>query len=124
MNAASSFTGAPPALFRIAQEALANLALHAGASCVSLDLGPGKACVRMTIRDDLRGFDARGRRAEFGGAPCGLPAMKERAGKVGSSLRIESRSREGTTVWVEVPRRESGPADRAEPNSTPEKKSP
>jgi signal transduction histidine kinase len=124
LNAASSFTGDPPALFRIAREALANVALHAGTCRASIDVRPVNACERMKIRDDGNGFDTRGRRAEFGGALRGLPGMKERAEMVGSSLRIESRSREGTTVWIEVPRRESGPADRSEPNSTPAKKSP
>ncbi len=117
----------PPArtaLFRIAQEALANVALHARASRVTLDLRPGKACVRMKVHDDGKGFDAKGLRPDFADVSWGLFRMRERAEMVGGSLRIESTTGEGTTLWVEVPRRESEPANRSEPGENPPKTSP
>ena len=44
-------------LFRIAQEALANVARHSSASCVDVSLEYGTDTVTMTIKDDGRGFD-------------------------------------------------------------------
>lgn len=93
------------ALFRIVQEALINIARHAKASRVTIDLRPGKACVRMKIRDDGSGFDAtqysRNRRH------LGLLGMRERAEMINGSLRVESKVGVGTTLWVEVPQAEA-----------------
>jgi signal transduction histidine kinase len=96
----------PPArtaLYRIAQEALANISRHASPGQVTIDLRPGKTCVRMRIRDDGQGFDSENHDISAAGGHLGLLGMQERAEMVGGSLRIESKEGRGTTVLVEVP---------------------
>jgi two-component system sensor histidine kinase UhpB len=87
------------AVFRIAQEALANVARHAGASSVDVDVAPlGPKGVALTVRDDGRGFDGDGSRSGLG-----LNGMAERARLVGGELDIESRPGGGTAVSLRVP---------------------
>jgi two-component system, NarL family, sensor histidine kinase UhpB len=87
------------AIFRIAQEALANIARHAEASSVEVDLraeqGGG---VQLTVRDDGRGFETD--RPTRG---LGLGGMAERARLVGGELTIESRPGAGTQLCLRVP---------------------
>ena len=86
------------AVFRIAQEALANVARHAGASSVDVEvqsLGPNG--VALTVRDDGRGFETDG--AATG---LGLNGMAERARLVGGELDIDSRPGGGTAVSLRV----------------------
>jgi two-component system sensor histidine kinase UhpB len=87
------------AVFRIAQEALANVARHADAREVSVGLrtdGPG---VELTVRDDGRGFEP----SRPVGNGLGLGGMAERARLVGGELTIESRPGEGTELSLRVP---------------------
>jgi two-component system sensor histidine kinase UhpB len=87
------------AVFRIAQEALANVARHASASAVAIDLARlGDHGVELTVRDDGRGFAPEG---ESNG--LGLNGMAERARLVGGELDIESRPGSGTAVSLRVP---------------------
>jgi two-component system, NarL family, sensor histidine kinase UhpB len=86
------------AVYRIAQEALANIARHAGATRVEVDLRAGGDGVELTVRDDGRGFEP-GRPA--GG--LGLGGMAERARLVGGELTIESRPGAGTALCLKVP---------------------
>ena len=87
------------AVFRIAQEALANVARHAGASAVEVDMESlGESGLALTVRDDGRGFAANG-----AGEGLGLNGMVERARLVGGELDIESRSGAGTAVSLRVP---------------------
>lgn len=89
-------------LYRIAQEALNNVAKHSGATraWVWLDRHPviapvdGKSGVRLTIGDDGRGFDVDATT----GNQLGLRIMKERADSINAILMIDSRAGEGTTV--------------------------
>ena len=88
------------ALYRIAQEALNNVAKHAGArrAEVRLRCEPGR--VEMCVCDDGSGFDL----ASVPPESLGLGIMRERAEAVGAALEIESRPGEGTQVivtWVE-----------------------
>ena len=62
------------ALFRIAQEALANIAQHSGAAHVTIHLAWDSAQVRLTITDDGTGFDV----ARASGRGVGLASMRER----------------------------------------------
>ena len=80
------------ALVRIAREAVANAARHAGMGKVSVTLTAG----RLDIRDDGSGFDPGRTRA--GG--YGLTSMRERAESVGATVVIESKAGEGTSVAV------------------------
>ncbi len=88
------------ALFRIAQEALNNIAKHARADQVTIALTADEEVLRLTIRDDGAGFRPEGEQGER--KSWGLLTMKERADSVGARCRIESEPGEGTCVTVEV----------------------
>jgi len=90
------------ALFRIVQEALNNVALHAGAHQVEIVLRATPRAVRLSVADDGTGFDAASppRRA----AHYGIATMRERAEAVGARLRIVSRPGKGCRVEVELKR--------------------
>ncbi|HSU61508.1 MAG TPA: sensor histidine kinase [Bryobacteraceae bacterium] len=84
-------------LFRIAQEALTNVARHAKAEAVHVDLLLHGGEARLTIRDTGRGFDPSTRRKSGG---LGLAGMETRARGCGGSLRIDSAEDRGTTIQV------------------------
>jgi signal transduction histidine kinase len=86
------------ALYRIAQEALTNIAKHAGASAVSIVTRRKDERLTMIVEDNGTGFDPT---APAGG--LGLVSMRERAELLGGSLRVESTTEHGTTLVVEVP---------------------
>jgi two-component system sensor histidine kinase UhpB len=88
------------AVYRIAQEALANIARHAAASQVEVGLRTDGDGVQLTVRDDGRGF-VPGAPADGGG--LGLGGMAERARLVGGELTIESRPGSGTELCLRVP---------------------
>jgi signal transduction histidine kinase len=93
-------------LFRIAQEALRNVAKHSRAKHVRLAVTAGNGNVRMTVRDDGIGFvPAQGRLRSLGHA-----SMRERAQLVGGTVEVESSTGRGTTVQVSVPHRASHPS--------------
>jgi two-component system, NarL family, sensor histidine kinase DevS len=89
------------ALYRIAQEALTNVAKHADAGHVSVVVTRRDGSVTVVVEDDGRGFGA------VGGEPAGLGlvGMKERVGLLGGRLAIESTEGSGTTIAVDVPLR-------------------
>ena len=91
---------AETALYRIAQEALTNVAKHAKAANVDIILERRADNVLLIIEDDGVGFDP----AAGGGAGqgFGLVGMQERAGLVGAMLEIESSAGKGTTVLVRM----------------------
>jgi signal transduction histidine kinase len=88
-------------LFRIAQEALRNVARHSRASRVRLEVQSSNGGVQMTVKDDGVGFDPwrRARRS------LGLASMRERASLVRGKLQLESAPGRGTTVMVSIPLR-------------------
>jgi len=90
-------------IYRVAQEALTNVARHAAARNVALDFGrePGGA-VALRVRDDGRGFPG----GQPDGASFGLRGMRERAVLIGARLRVESSPGEGTEVLLRLPGRE------------------
>ncbi|RQV87196.1 sensor histidine kinase [Burkholderia anthina] len=88
------------AVFRIAQEALANVARHAAASHAAVELVCGGEAIALTIRDDGAGFDPAVPRKS---ASFGLVGLRERAYLVGGTLRIATTLGEGTTVEVDIP---------------------
>jgi len=90
------------ALLRIAQEALANVARHAGATRARLTLSFMGDVVTLDVRDDGIGFDA----SETDGAPVaghGLGGMRQRVARVAGSLAIESEPGGGTALSARVP---------------------
>jgi len=90
---------AETALYRIVQEALANVVKHADASRVSILITQNDRSVAAVVEDDGRGFDPD---AEDGDV-LGLVGMQERVRLVGGRLRIESAEGRGTTIAAEVP---------------------
>lgn len=88
------------ALYRVAQEALNNVAKHAGASQVTVGLHCQPEWVEICISDDGCGFDS-------GSVPpesLGLGIMRERAEAIGATLTVESEIGRGTevrVVWTE-----------------------
>ena len=86
-------------LFRVAQEALANVARHSKASQVSVELAQHGEQVTLTIADDGAGFDMG--RVEKG---VGLDSMRERLEAVGGGLEISSEPSYGTRVTATVRR--------------------
>lgn len=85
-------------LYRIAQEAMHNIAKHARAARVDVELTQVEG-VTLTIRDDGVGFDPA---SEFPGH-LGLRSMRERAERAGGTLHIESAAGRGTRLTVRVP---------------------
>lgn len=86
---------------RIAQEALANVHRHAGASHVNLDFRCVADRVHLIVKDDGRGNTPPNERAKFGSG-CGVSGMTARAHQFGGVLRMRTGSR-GTTLHVVVP---------------------
>jgi NarL family two-component system sensor histidine kinase LiaS len=85
-------------LYRIAQEALANVARHSTANHVDLVLGYEEGMVTMSITDDGCGFDPRGEHAGMG-----LVSMHERAEALNGDVVIESEPGCGTRIAVTLP---------------------
>lgn len=89
------------ALFRIAQEGLANIAKHSGATRVGILLTVNNREVAMSIRDDGSGFDV----AAVGGEGVGLGSMKERMVSIGGTFDLESEPGRGTLIharWQKI----------------------
>ena len=86
-------------LYRIAQEAMNNIAKHARASHVDVRLINADGQLLLSISDDGAGFDTS---AEFPGH-LGMHTMRERAEKVGGRFTIESASDAGTRIRVQIP---------------------
>jgi two-component system nitrate/nitrite sensor histidine kinase NarX len=84
------------ALYRIAQEAMNNVAKHANASSLVVDLTGDDGVVHLSIADDGYGFDA----AEVSSDHMGLDIMEERASGIGANLTVTSEPDAGTTVDV------------------------
>jgi signal transduction histidine kinase len=88
-------------LYRIAQEALNNIAKHAHARHVEIILERRTDQVLLIVEDDGIGFDAGETEEERRG--FGLLGMQERAALVGATVQIESALGEGTTIFVRTP---------------------
>ncbi len=92
------------ACFRIAQEALTNVARHARAKVVEVRLRIVGGELELAVRDDGRGFDpeaVRSRPAQR--ASLGLVSMKERAALVGGRLEFITSEGSGTEVRASFP---------------------
>lgn len=85
------------ALFRVAQEALTNVARHAQAGSVTISLGCDGTWLTLEVADDGRGFDPA---TATGG--LGLRGMRERLALIGGSLTIEGAPGAGTRVVARV----------------------
>jgi len=88
-------------LYRVAQEGLANIARHARAKNVQVELGRLRDGLQLVISDDGVGFDVNpddGRRGSLG-----LLSMKERVSLVAGTWDIQSTRGEGTRICAWVP---------------------
>jgi len=90
------------AMYRVAQEALNNIARHAKASRVSIKLWEMSGEFHCCIRDDGVGFDPASIRYGNGNA-LGLQGMRERLHVLGGTLQIESAPQKGTEIQILVP---------------------
>jgi signal transduction histidine kinase len=107
-------------LFRIVQEALTNIARHAAATRVSINLRSEDGAVRLSISDNGHGFASQvgsqnaaqnrnGNDARKGG--MGISGMRARAASAGGDLKIESKSGGGVTIEVWAPLTEPQPME-------------
>lgn len=85
-------------VYRVAQEALTNIARHSGATRVELDLSTRDGGLDLCIRDNGNGFDST-----MPPSGLGLGGMAERARLVGGELSVYSTPGRGTTVTLHVP---------------------
>jgi two-component system sensor histidine kinase UhpB len=91
-------------LFRVAQEALANVVRHARASDALLRLGARGGRVSLTVWDNGSGFDVEAAEsAARQGRGAGLSGMRERLALYGGALRIDSGAESGTWLRISVP---------------------
>jgi signal transduction histidine kinase len=104
---AASATRLPPAtetaLYRIAQEALTNVARHAGASQVEVELARDPGWIKLSVRDDGRGFDTEKAEPLAGGGGFGLGSIRERTLMLGGELAVRTRPGSGTAIEVRMP---------------------
>ncbi len=90
-------------LYRVAQEALTNVARHAHARRATVRVQRTADVIRLEIRDDGRSFSADRMLAARHGGHLGLIGMRERVEMVGGRFTIASAPGKGTTVTAEVP---------------------
>ncbi len=91
-------------VFRIAQEAINNIARHAHAENVSITLDFSDSFIALEVEDDGQGFDVSAVAARAKTSPSfGLPGIRERAALFGGTAAIESRLGQGTRVAVKIP---------------------
>jgi signal transduction histidine kinase len=93
---------AETALFRIAQEALSNVAKHARATKVEVRLAEANGRVVLSVTDNGVGFDSSRQPVET--QSWGVATMRERAEAVGATLTIESAPGRGTRIEAAVSR--------------------
>jgi two-component system sensor histidine kinase UhpB len=85
-------------IYRVAQEAMTNVARHAEARTVELRLDRAAGHVVLTVRDDGRGLPAAARASAYG-----IRGMRERAMLIGAELAIDAAPDQGTEVRLSIP---------------------
>ncbi len=90
-------------LYRVAQEALTNVARHAHASHVDVTLSKDRNFVRMEVSDDGKSFDIQAVLMERKSKRLGMLGMRERIEMVRGSFEIESEVGKGTKIIALVP---------------------
>jgi len=84
-------------IYRVVQEALHNVARHAGAGSVRVVAQQEPRRLLLSIQDDGRGFDVRRSRG------LGLLGMEERIAHLGGTLQLVSEQGSGTLISVVLP---------------------
>ena len=90
-------------LFRVAQEALTNVAQHAEATHVKVYIKKVAAGICMEVHDNGKGFDVERLRFSKKNKRLGLIGMRERVEMVGGSFNVESDSEAGTSIIARIP---------------------
>jgi PAS domain S-box-containing protein len=99
--------GVETILFRVAQQALANVEQHAAARHARVALwGDGPAAVVLAVEDDGRGFDVAHADVAAGQEGFGLTSMRERVQAIGGEMTVDSRPGGGTCIRARVPARD------------------
>jgi signal transduction histidine kinase len=91
------------ALFRVCQEAMSNVARHAQATAVLVQVGEEGGEIRIDIEDDGRGFDPDDAARREERRPWGLMGIRERAEILRGTARVDSAPGQGTRVALRVP---------------------
>ena len=86
-------------LYRLGQEALANVVKHARATSAAVRIAATEETVSVEVSDDGRGFDP----AAVGPEHFGLRSMRGRVADLGGRLEVTSAPGRGTVLRVEVP---------------------
>jgi PAS domain S-box-containing protein len=87
-------------LYRIAQEALRNISRHAGATEANISLVGEEQAIRLSIKDNGRGFEGGWKTSKMG---LGLDSMQERAYLIGGDFSVSSQPGQGTVIEVLAP---------------------
>jgi signal transduction histidine kinase len=96
-------------VFAILEEAIKNARKHAHPSCISVSLEVTEDLFVARVTDDGRGFEVEEIEKNYGGrGSLGMLNLRERAGLIGGTLRIDSTIGEGTEVTLLVPLSEDG----------------
>jgi signal transduction histidine kinase len=90
--------------FRIAQEALTNVAKHAQATLVTVTLEDAETHLRLIVEDNGRGFNVTTLSSSKVPSGWGLTTMKERAASLDGSVRILSEPGKGTRIIADIRR--------------------
>ena len=90
-------------LFRVAQEAMTNIARHAQASRMEVNIQKLHSAARMDVKDNGKSFQVERVLQASGNKRLGLLGMKERVEMIGGTFCVESAPGQGTTVRVEIP---------------------
>ncbi|UZE26092.1 PAS domain-containing protein [Pseudomonas sp. B21-056] len=89
------------AVFRVIQESLTNVARHAQATQVDLQLQSNAECILIEVKDNGRGFDPE----RLSKRTLGILGMRERGHMLGGTLTIDSAPGQGVCVRVSIPLR-------------------
>jgi signal transduction histidine kinase len=90
-------------LYRVALEALNNVAIHAQASKVEVEIKKLPNWICLTIKDDGKSFDVKRVLRTKGNGRLGLLGMRERLEMVGGSFEVDSAPGYGTIVTTKIP---------------------
>jgi signal transduction histidine kinase len=91
------------ALYRVAQEALTNVARHAHANCVNVTIQKLAQFITMEITDNGRGFEVDRVLIAKGNNRLGVLGMRERVQMVGGQFDLKSTPGTGTTIRAQIP---------------------
>ena len=86
-------------LFRVAQEALANVVKHSGAAAASIELTMSHSTIRLKVMDYGHGFEQSSNHRHG----LGLLSMRERVRLIGGQFTVRSHPSNGTVIQAEIP---------------------